>query len=59
MVDPTINKVYYIARTLHDENRIDKELWYVILEMKDAHIKEIDFGEQTEYFKERANENEQ
>lgn len=53
MVDPTINKVYHIARTLHDEKRIDKELWYAILEMKDAHMKEIDFGERTEYFKER------
>lgn len=53
MIDPTINKVYHITRTLHDENRIDSELWYAILEMKDSHIKEIDLGERTKYFKER------
>ena len=45
MVDLTINKVYHKARKLHDEKRIDSDLWYAILEMKDAHIREIDFGE--------------
>ena len=52
MVDVTINKVYHKARKLHDEKRIDSELWYAILEMKDAHIREIDLGKRFEYFEE-------
>lgn len=52
MVDPTINNVYHKARKLYDEKRISSELWYAILEMKDAHIREIDLGKNTEYFKE-------
>ena len=52
MVDPTINKVYHKARELHNEKRIDNDLWYAILEMKDAHIREIDLGERPLYFKE-------
>lgn len=66
MIDPTINKVYHIARVLkqkQDEIKeemgifntpalIDDQLWYAILEMKDAHIREIDLGERSGYFKE-------
>ena len=37
-----INKVYNIARQLHDEQRIAPELWYAILELKDEHIDEIE-----------------
>lgn len=37
-----INKVYNIARQLHDEHRIATELWYAILELKDEHIDEIE-----------------
>ena len=50
MVDPTINKVYHKARELHDKKLIDSDLWYAILEMKDAHIREIDLGKRSEYF---------
>ena len=66
MIDPTINKVYHIARVLKQKQDkikeeigvfnaptlIDDQLWYAILEMKDAHIREIDLGERSGYFKE-------
>jgi hypothetical protein len=52
-VDDTINKVYHLAKKLHEENAINSDLWYAILEMKDTHIKEIDFGERPDYFKEK------
>ena len=53
-VDTTINKVYHLAKKLHEENAINSYLWYAILEMKDSHIKEIDFGERSDYFKEES-----
>lgn len=51
MVDPTINNVYHKARKLYDKKLLSSELWYAILEMKDAHIREIDLGKTSEYFK--------
>jgi len=35
-------KVYCIARQLRDHNRINIDLWYAILELKDKHINIID-----------------
>ena len=52
MVDPTITKVYKLARELKKKNCIDDQLWYAILEMKDKHLSEIDLGKpENEYFK--------
>lgn len=36
-----LNKVYNIARNLHNEHRIPSELWYAILELKDENIDKI------------------
>ena len=40
-------KVYRIARELKNENRINDELWYAILELKDKHLKDIVFKKET------------
>ena len=41
-LDP-LNKVYKIARKLRENEMINSQLWYAILELKEEHIKEIIF----------------
>lgn len=36
-----LNKVYLIGKILAEQNKINKELWYAILDLKDEHFKEI------------------
>lgn len=36
-------KVYQIARQLREQDKIDVDLWYAILELKDKHMKDILF----------------
>jgi hypothetical protein len=36
-----LNKVYNIARNLHKEHKIPVELWYAVLELKDACLDQI------------------
>ncbi len=40
----SITKVYRIARKLKEYNKINDQLWYAILEMKNDHIKNIMFS---------------
>lgn len=37
------SKVYAIANILHAKHLIVPQLWYAILDLKDKHLKEIDF----------------
>ena len=37
----TINKVYLIGRILAEQKMIDKNLWYVILDLKDENLQDI------------------
>lgn len=44
----SITKVYRIAKKLKEEKRINEQLWYAILEMKDDNIKNIMFSSENE-----------
>lgn len=49
LLDKDINvvtKVYRIAKELKKENRINDQLWYAILELKNENIKNIIFEEE-------------
>lgn len=37
------SRVYAIANILHAEHLVVPQLWYAILDLKDKHLKEIDF----------------
>ena len=44
----SITKVYRIAKKLKDSKRINDQLWYAILEMKDDNINNIMFSLENE-----------
>lgn len=43
-------KVYLIGRYLHENGKIDDDLWYSILELKDKHFCDIQIEYDYEYF---------
>lgn len=43
-------RVYLIARKLHTEDKINSDLWYAILDLKDKHIKDIQIDVDIPYF---------
>lgn len=43
-------RVYLIARELHIEGKINSDLWYAILDLKDEHIKDIQIDANIPYF---------
>jgi len=48
LLDTSLNpetRVYRIARELRENNRINDELWYAILDLKEKHFKDILFEE--------------
>ena len=48
LLDTSLNpetRVYRIAHELHENNRINDELWYAILDLKEKHFKDILFEE--------------
>lgn len=44
----SITKVYRIAKKLKEQNQINDQLWYAILEMKDDNIENIMFSSENE-----------
>lgn len=52
-LDESLNpetRVYLIARELHEEGKINSDLWYAILDLKDKHFKDIQIAVDVPYF---------
>ena len=45
-----LTRVYLIANYLHDQGKIDSDLWYSILDLKDENLKDLQIEYNIEYF---------